>query len=246
MSAVGFDLLSSEPFADARAVGAPGPYRLTRGVLHFAVDPASAASRCITDLDRAPRDGAGLVHFAADMQLLAPVERADANGGLLYVVANRGNASELPFSPRTAMPDPTAALRAHDGLLLQDGWSVLWSGCQWDVVRGGPPVGLAAPEAQPGTGEDGLDGHARVCFRAGEAASAHPLDETPSGLVPRALPPAFRTRRRRRGGPRPQLGLARRRLRDRPHLRAPLSHRPGARGRDRLARRARRRLLGAL
>jgi hypothetical protein len=49
------------------------PYRNEpHDTAHFGVDPNHPANRYITDLQLAPRDGDGLVRFAADVRILTP------------------------------------------------------------------------------------------------------------------------------------------------------------------------------
>ena len=56
MPATRFDITLRRPLAEGRAFGAVGPYEELKGRLHFSVDPAHAANRTITDVDRAPRE----------------------------------------------------------------------------------------------------------------------------------------------------------------------------------------------
>ncbi len=81
-------------------------YESIRGVVHFTLDPADPANATVTDLAYAPRNGAGLVEYAADFKLLVP--SADiANGGLLYMVNNRGRGAT---PPENSLQDPLAEL----------------------------------------------------------------------------------------------------------------------------------------
>jgi hypothetical protein len=59
---------------------------LTSGLsrAQFAVDPDAPAQRGITDLDKAPTDGEGLVHFTGDFSILKPVDPARGNRRLFF------------------------------------------------------------------------------------------------------------------------------------------------------------------
>src|SRR5437762_13779240 len=74
------DLVGGQPF------GAAGPYEKLSGKIYFAVDPALPANRIVTDIDKAPRTGAGKVEFSSDFFLIKPKRIAKSNGAVLYAV----------------------------------------------------------------------------------------------------------------------------------------------------------------
>ena len=78
-------------FADGYEFGTVGAYERLVGRAHFAVDPGAAAQRGVTDLDKAPTDGNGLVHFAGDFSILKPADPARGNRRLFFDYGNRGN-----------------------------------------------------------------------------------------------------------------------------------------------------------
>jgi len=57
-------------FAEEHEFGSVGAYERLVGRAHFAVDPGAPAQRGIADLDKAPTDTAGLVHFTGDFSIL--------------------------------------------------------------------------------------------------------------------------------------------------------------------------------
>jgi hypothetical protein len=61
-------------FADGHEFGSVGAYERIIGRAHFAVDPEAPARRGITDLDKAPTDAEGLVHFTGDFSILKLVD----------------------------------------------------------------------------------------------------------------------------------------------------------------------------
>jgi hypothetical protein len=69
----------SFPFAEAYEFGTVGAYERLVGRVNFATDPHTPAQRGITDLDKAPTDSEGLVHFAGDFSILKPVDPACGN-----------------------------------------------------------------------------------------------------------------------------------------------------------------------
>ncbi|MFM1895305.1 MAG: hypothetical protein RLZZ385_379 [Pseudomonadota bacterium] len=70
-------------------------YEAIHGLIHFVLDPEDPDNQKVVDIQYAPRNGAGLVEYAADFKLLVP--SADiANGSLVYMVNNRGNGRVAP------------------------------------------------------------------------------------------------------------------------------------------------------
>ena len=95
-----FEITSRVPYAGGRRFGAVGAYEQVDGTAHFAVDPIHPANARICDLKLAPRNGAGLVEFTADL-----VRRA----------ASGCPTGERPLHRRTAQPRPPPR-RRHDEL----------------------------------------------------------------------------------------------------------------------------------
>jgi len=145
------DVLGGKPF------GAAGAYEKIVGKVFFALDPALAGNRPIVDLDKALRDTAGRVTFAADLYALVPKEAARGNGVALFDVANRGRKNMLRyFNLAPPVADPTAAAEFGDGFLLRQGYALIWLGWQFDVPKGRGLMGLDAPpvidQGRPVTG----------------------------------------------------------------------------------------------
>ncbi len=160
------------PYADGAAFGAAGAYERIDGIVHFAVDPTRAGNAVIVDLDQAPRDPEGRVHFSADVCILQPIDPAHGNRRLLYDVLNRGN-KLIPrfFNRARPQPVPSERIEPGDGFLLRRGWTLVWCGWQWDVVRGGALLGLEAPRAMAPGGLP-LQGQIMVQFQPND----HPRD----------------------------------------------------------------------
>jgi hypothetical protein len=126
-----------EVVLNARHFGAAGPYEKLSGTVHFALDPALPQNRIIVDLNLAPKNAQGLVEFSADFYLLKPVDPARGNGRLFYEAGNRGTKRILPvFQNATNSTDPTTGEEFGNGALMQQGFTLLWMGWQWDVPQG--------------------------------------------------------------------------------------------------------------
>ena len=70
-------------------------YKVLTGVLHFTLDPSDPSNSAITDIRFAPTNNNGLVEYSADFKLVVPDDSV-ANGGLLYMVNNRGRGATPP------------------------------------------------------------------------------------------------------------------------------------------------------
>ena len=138
-------------FAGGQSFGAVGAYERIRGRLTFAVDPDDPANARIVDLHLAPRGDDGRVAFVGDFVLLRPLDLARGNHRLLYDVNNRGDLIALNifnFAPWNN--DPTGAADAGDGFLMAQGYSLLWSAWNWDVLAGDRRLQIDLPVATEG------------------------------------------------------------------------------------------------
>jgi hypothetical protein len=126
-----------EVVLNGRAFGAAGPYEKLAGKAHFALDPSLPQNAVVVDLDLAPKNAKGLVEFSADFYLLKPVDPARGNGRLFYEAGNRGTKRILPvFQNAVNAADPATAEEFGNGALMQQGFTLLWMGWQWDVPQG--------------------------------------------------------------------------------------------------------------
>jgi alpha/beta hydrolase family protein len=109
-------------------------YEKLVGTVHFAVDPKEAHNRIVLDLDKAPRNAAGLVEFSSDLYVLRPKDPARANGAALVEVSNRGGRGALrSFNRGGPNSDPENAADLGDGFLMKFGFTVAWVGWEFDV-----------------------------------------------------------------------------------------------------------------
>ena len=114
--------------------GAAGPYEKITGTVFFELDPADPHNKVIADLDRAPRNARGRVEFSADLFILAPKDPARASGSVLFEISNRGNKGLLgTFNRAPASLDPTTPEQFGDGLLMRNGFTLVWVGWEFDV-----------------------------------------------------------------------------------------------------------------
>jgi hypothetical protein len=136
-----------------RSFGSAGPYELLVGRIHFAVDPANPRNRVVTDIEKAPRNAAGLVELTADLSLLRPKDAGRGNGVALIDVVNRGRRTVLTsFNRATGSGDLTADADFGDGLLLAQGYTVVWVGWEFDAPRRDGMIRIDVPVATGTTG----------------------------------------------------------------------------------------------
>ena len=120
---------------EGKSFGAAGPYERIRARANFALDPKLEANRIIKDLELAKRNEKGLVEFAADIFVLKPRDPAKGNGSILFEVSNRGGRGLLGMFQQ-AMPGAETDPKAYgDAWLMEQGYTLVWVGWQWDVPQ---------------------------------------------------------------------------------------------------------------
>ncbi|MXX71679.1 MAG: hypothetical protein F4106_09280 [Gemmatimonadetes bacterium] len=140
------------PFAGGHAFGDTGPYEKIVGRLHIEVDPDHPANARVSDLGLAPTNDRGRVEVWTDFFLLKPVDAGRGNGRLLYDVANRGNKVALGTFNGGGGNDPSTLEDAGDGFLMEEGYSILWSGWSGDVQAGNDRIRIGVPVARNADG----------------------------------------------------------------------------------------------
>ena len=143
------EIIVREPFADGHGFGTVGAYERVKGRIHYAIDPDDPANQAIVDLDLAPVDDRGLVTFSGDFLLLRPTHPERGNRTLLYEVNNRGGLAMLPMLNHAERSNnPITLNHAGDGLLFEQGYTILWTAWNWDVVGGSDRLMIDLPIAR--------------------------------------------------------------------------------------------------
>jgi hypothetical protein len=144
-----------EVILNGKAWGAAGPYEKLVGKVDFALDPKLPLNQIIVDLDLAPKNAQGLVEFSADFYLIKPVDPNRGNGRLFYEAGNRGTMRILQtFQQASNSSDPKTDAEYGNGALMNQGFTLLWMGWQWDVPEGRMrmEIPIATHNGQPITG----------------------------------------------------------------------------------------------
>ncbi|MET0208910.1 MAG: alpha/beta hydrolase domain-containing protein [Burkholderiaceae bacterium] len=145
------EILSRTPLSGGKTFGNAGAFERITGRLHYAVDPADRANATIVDLALAPRDVRGRVPFAGDFTLIRPVN--GSSDKLLFEVNNRGNQWLFNlFQDGTFSNQLSDDAVVGDGWLLKQGYSLLWTAWNWDVVPGGDRQAIDLPVARAANG----------------------------------------------------------------------------------------------
>ena len=136
-NAVTLQITDRRPFADGISFGDAGPYERLTGRALFAVDPLVDANAWVVDLDKAPRDTHGRVHFAADIMILQPVDPARGNHRVFYDYGNRGHKRMLQFfNDSVHSNEPITPAHAGNGFLMSRGYTVAWCAWEGDLLPG--------------------------------------------------------------------------------------------------------------
>ena len=176
------DVLGGVPF------GSAGPYERIVAKVHFAADPKLPANRIISDIDLAPKNENGQVEFSADLYILKPRDPAAGNGTVLFEVSNRGGKGMLGmFNLAASSRDPRTQAQFGDNFLLEQGYTLVWAGWQFDVPDEPEPVRLYTPAAKGITGlvraNFVLDAKAGTASLADRNHIAYPVTDEKSAVL---------------------------------------------------------------
>lgn len=139
------DVLQGKPF------GAAGAYEKIEGLVTFAFDPESIANEKIVDLNLAPFNMDHHVKATANFMVLQPKDPGKARGLGILEVSNRGGKALLPyFNAGVYTNSPEQEQDFGDGLLMRQGYTLMWVGWQWDVPATPKALRLLVPIAKQG------------------------------------------------------------------------------------------------
>jgi hypothetical protein len=187
---VRFEILEVEsPTFEGREFGSVGRYEKIVARAFLEVDPTDQHNASIVDLKLAPRNAAERVEFVADVVILKPIDLANGNSRIFYEVVNRGRKRSLGLINDARLTnDPTTAADAGNGYLMREGYTVVWSGWQWDVPPGEGRIRLEVPVLRGITGtnrDEFIFGHDYNPFVANLSYPAADLDPAKATLTVR-------------------------------------------------------------
>ena len=148
-----FDVVSVEsPAFDGRTFGDVGQYQKITAKVTIAIDPDHELNQDIVDLDIAPVSADGLVEAVADVVILLPVDLAKGSGRIFYEVLNRGDKISFIMMNDAPWIAYYTGLDVANGHLMNEGYTVVWSGWQGDLPPGKNRMTLNVPVLKGVTG----------------------------------------------------------------------------------------------
>lgn len=150
-----FEVVEQVPAFDGRAFAGVGTYQRIHAKVTVAVDPNDRRNAIIVDIDKAPRNSAGLVEATADVVILRPANPALGNGTLLVDIPNRGRKLAPQLFDDAKQPGANQAQSATDagiGFLHRQGFTMAWIGWQGDIPSQPLQLAMQAPAVQGITG----------------------------------------------------------------------------------------------
>ena len=153
------EITKVEPAFGGQTFGDVGPYERVIGRAYGEVDPSLPANAIIQDIALAPKNANGSVEYISDIDILRPVDRSKGNGILFFNVVNRGTKgglsafnADVPVGLPQNVADNNAVKAAGDGLMMKQGYTLVWFGWQGDVLPGNNRVTFSAPVAKNADG----------------------------------------------------------------------------------------------
>src|ERR1043166_4380612 len=125
-----------EPFANGHEFGVSGAYEKLIGKAYGEVDPKKKHNKTIINIDKAAKNERGRVEYSMDIFVLKPVDIKRGNQSLFYEVVNRGNQALRVNLGSERTTNPSTLAHAGDGFMMRQGYAIVWSGWQGDVLPG--------------------------------------------------------------------------------------------------------------
>lgn len=149
------EITSRVVFAGGMSFGATGPYEKLRGRFYGEVAPTDPLNAVILDLDKAPRNGRGMVEYVSDFLIIKPVNMGKGNGKIFYGINNRGNTGAISGfnDATTGGNDPTTAQDAGNGFLMRQGYAIVDAGWEGDILAGDSRLTARYPTVTGGGAE---------------------------------------------------------------------------------------------
>jgi Alpha/beta hydrolase domain len=141
------DITSRAPNFEGRSFGSAGAYEKLRGKAYGEIDPADPKNAVITDIALAPRNARGKVEYALDFLILKPIDLARGNGKLFMEINNRGGLLYGGFNGSGGGNNPSTAADAGNAFLMNQGYSLAWSGWDAGAAPGADRLTITVPVA---------------------------------------------------------------------------------------------------
>jgi hypothetical protein len=116
-------------------------YEKIVGRVYFAVDPNDPQNARIADIDKAPRNTAGLVEFSSDLYILRP--KTGGTDTVIIDIVNRGRLTMLNGFNRAGL----VRTELGDGMLMKRGFTIVAVGWEFDVPQRPGAIRIDVPAA---------------------------------------------------------------------------------------------------
>ena len=127
---------TQSPIYGGRSFGEVGQYESLSGYVVGAADPDDPKNAGLVNLDKAPRNSDGLVEYKTDVTILQPVDPSKGNDWMFYEILNRGQKRAIcRVNSGPAVNTADTAGDAGTGYLMNEGYTIVWTGWQDDVTR---------------------------------------------------------------------------------------------------------------
>ena len=125
-----------EVFANGHEFPITGAYEKLVGKAYGEIDPRNPFNKVIVNLDKAQRNPNGNIEYSVDIFVLKPLDMRRGNDTIFYDVLNRGNKA-MRFNVGATRSNELSTLEhAGDGFLMRQGYTLVWSGWQGDILPG--------------------------------------------------------------------------------------------------------------
>ena len=137
-----------EPFAGGHEFGITGAYEKLIGKAYGEVDPNNKFNKIIANLKNASKNDRGRVEYSMDVFILKPDDLKRGNQTVFYEVVNRGNQALRINYGSERSNNPSTLAHAGDGFMMRQGYTLVWSGWQGDVLPGNGRMTASFPVAR--------------------------------------------------------------------------------------------------
>ncbi len=137
-----------EVFAGGHMFGLTGAYEKLIGKAYGEVNPNDKHNTVIVNLAKAPKNARGRVEYSVDVYILKPVDSRRGNQTIFYDIVNRGSMSARFNVGERSTNDPSTLADVGDGFMMRQGYTLVWSAWQGDMMPGGGRLMAKLPIAK--------------------------------------------------------------------------------------------------
>lgn len=170
---IAFEVEKRVALGDGVSFRDAGPYETLVGKATYTLDPTDSHNAGIVDAQSAAASD-GLVRYSADVVVVKPVDMARGNGVLLYHVVNRGNFDRRILSSEgwKEIASAPCGSRERIGRLMQQGFTIAFSGWQADVTGEENRLQLFVPQTRKEGGAIGGEVLAEIQGKASQKVAS--------------------------------------------------------------------------